>query len=221
MSTPARKINNTGTKKNIGKFVSNKNQALIPYESHLERDYLYFLEIDSQVISYTGQPFKLNYYLDGKLRRYTPDFFVERTNKKQVVEVKPESKARLLKYLTLFNKVAPIITEFGWEFCVVTDKMIRIQPCLNNIKILYKYSRVQYSLQDLVRCKNYLQNFSSVTIQEATQVLHKDGISKQILFSLIFSGFLEIELILPISDTSEIKIADKMRRYLIEAGVEF
>jgi TnsA endonuclease N terminal len=219
MSTPARKITNTGTKKNIGKFASNKNQALIPYESYLERDYLYFLEIDPQVIYYTAQPFKLNYYLDGKSHRYTPDFFVERTNKKQVVEVKPENKARLPKYLTLFNKVAPIITEFGWEFSVVTDKMIRIQPCLHNIKILYKYSRVQYSLQHLIRCKDYLQVFSPVTIKEAEQSLHKDGISKQILFSLIYSGFIEIELILPISDVSKIKITDKMRRYLIDAGV--
>jgi TnsA endonuclease N terminal len=215
MSTPARKITNTGTKKNIGKFASTKNQTLIPYESHLERDYLYFLEIDPQVISYTGQPFKLNYYLDGKSRKYTPDFFVERSNKKQVVEVKPASKAGLPKYLILFNKVAPIISELGWEFCVITDKMIRIQPFLNNIKILYKYSRVQYSVQNLIRCKDYLQNFSPVTIKEATQSLHKDGISKQILFSLIYSGFLETELILPISDTSEIRITEKMRRYLV------
>jgi hypothetical protein len=49
---PARKITNTGTRKNIGKFASDKTSAVIPYESHLERDYIYFLEIDPDVINF-------------------------------------------------------------------------------------------------------------------------------------------------------------------------
>jgi TnsA endonuclease N terminal len=212
---PARKITNTGTRKNIGKFASDKTSAVIPYESHLERDYIYFLEIDPDVISYTGQPFKLNYYLNGKLLRYTPDFFVERRTKKQVVEVKPSDKAQSEKYLALFNKVAPICREHDWEFLVVTNEMIRVEPRLSNIKILYKYSRVEYSLQHLIICKNHLQGREPITILQAEQSLRSQGISRQIIFRLVYSGFLQTDLMKPVGSSSLIQMTHKMHRYLI------
>jgi hypothetical protein len=49
------------------------------WESQIERDYIYLLEIDTDVISYKSQPFFLNYMKEGKTRKYTPDFWVKRT----------------------------------------------------------------------------------------------------------------------------------------------
>lgn len=212
---PARKITNTGTRKNIGKFASDKTSTVIPYESHLERDYIYFLEIDPDVVSYTGQPFKLNYHLNGKLLRYTPDFFVERRTKKQVVEVKPSDKAQSEKYLAVFNKVAPICRGHDWEFLVVTNEMIRVEPRLSNIKILYKYSRVEYSLQHLIICKNHLLAREPITILQAEESLRSQGISRQIIFRLVYSGFLQTDLMKPVGSSSLIQMTQKMHRYLI------
>ncbi|MBX9256270.1 hypothetical protein H1Q63_20465 [Desmonostoc muscorum CCALA 125] len=69
MTSLARKITNTGTKKNIGRFFSFKMRSLVWYESLNERNYMYLLEIDPDVVSYKTQPFKISYILDDKVRR--------------------------------------------------------------------------------------------------------------------------------------------------------
>ena len=110
---PARKITNTGTKKNICKFSSAKMGRMIWCEFLLEKHLAYLLEIDPDVVSFTSQPFKLEYVVDGKKRKYTPDYFIERRNKKQVIEVKPTHKARSDKYVASFQRVAPICRDQG------------------------------------------------------------------------------------------------------------
>ena len=142
MLSPARKITNTGTRKNIGKFASHKTGNIVPYESHLERDYIYFLEI-------------------------------------------------------------------------VTDEMIRVEPRLSNIKILYKYSKIQYSLEHLKTCKKYLQELEPITISQALKVIQPFGFNRQIIFRLIFEGFLQTDLMKPICSSSLIQITPKTSKYLI------
>lgn len=85
----SRKITNAGSRKVIGKFPSLKMNTAIWWESQIERDYIYLLESDPIVLSYKSQPFSMNYTSLGKKRTYTPDFWVERADFQQVVEVKP------------------------------------------------------------------------------------------------------------------------------------
>lgn len=92
MAIGVRKITNIGSKKVIGKFPSMKMNTIIWWESQIERDYIYLLEIDPNVESYKGQPFKIHYTSSGSGRSYTPDFWVTRPDRQQVVEVKPASK---------------------------------------------------------------------------------------------------------------------------------
>jgi hypothetical protein len=116
------------------------------YESHLKRDYIYLLEIDSDVIAYRSQPFKIQYFYKGKEKSYTPDFAVKRTDRRQIVEIKPQNKVSSEKNQVLFSQIAPRCSEKGWEFIVVTDKTIRVKPKLNNIKTLYYYAKVPGSI---------------------------------------------------------------------------
>jgi hypothetical protein len=94
-----RKITNAGSKKVIGKFPSIKMDAIIWWESQIERDYIYLLEIDPDVISYVGQPFKIFYTDLGKSRSYTPDFLVKRTKSAEIVG---KFHARLQQSFSLF-----------------------------------------------------------------------------------------------------------------------
>ncbi len=62
-----RKFTNRGsTTKVIGKFPSLKNGKPVWWESQLERDFLYLLEIDDDVVSYYEQPLRIPYRLNGK-----------------------------------------------------------------------------------------------------------------------------------------------------------
>ena len=187
--------------------------SLIWYESLLERDYMYLLEIDSDVISYSSQSLRIVYRQDGKPRRYTPDFFVERSQKKQVIEIKPRTKIDSDKNRKLFQSITYICKSKSWDFLVITDEMIRREPILSNIKLLYRYALVTLTPEMAITCHQYFKNQSIVTLKIAEDNLRNKGINRENLMKLIFIGFLSIDLMTPIgsnslifSKTSECKI---------------
>lgn len=194
MAVGARKISNAGRKKVIGKFPSVKMNTAIWWESQIERDYIYLLEIDPNVISYQGQPFKIFYQDLGKSKTYTPDFWVQRNKQGQVIEVKPNSQINKPDNQKLWRIITNWCREKGWEFLVVTDSMIRQQPKLNNIKLLYKYARTPLSQQNSWDCQQYFRQQQPITLQKAEQDLTDKGITKNKLYKLLYCGCLETDL---------------------------
>ncbi len=207
MAVGARKISNAVPRKVIGKFPSLKMKTIIWWESQIERDYIYLLEIDPDVVSFFGQPFKIAYNYEGLPRKYTPDFLVTRTQKTQVVEVKPVQQALSEKNLRLFRHIAPIVDANKMEFVVVTEQLIRVQPKLNNIKLLYKYAREPLSLSNYLDCLKYFQNRVATSIEDAMVELTDKGVSKNILLRLLWSGFLVTDLMKPINCASLIQMS--------------
>ena len=207
MATRARTITNAGSNKVIGKFPSVKMNEVIWWESQIERDYIYLLEIDPDVISYKSQPFSLNYWYLGKKRKYTPDFWVQRPDKEQVIEVKPASKINSQKNTALWKKITTLCEEKGWEFIVVTDEMIRIQPQLDNIKLLYKYARTPLSFHNYLDCKLYFLEQKIISFKQAAFDLASSGISHHQLYKLLYTGWLETDLSQPIGLESLIRLS--------------
>ena len=203
----ARKISNTGSKKVIGKFPSLKMDSVIWWESQIERDYIYLLEIDPDVLEYRSQPFKIVYADSDKSRKYTPDFWVKRIDKQQIVEVKPASVVEREKNINLWRHIAAQCLEKGLEFVVVTDAMIRVQPLLNNIKLLYKYARTSLTEKIILECQRYFSNKNPTPLFQAWQDLNPIGISKNKLYKLIYLGFLVTDLMQPISSESLIQLS--------------
>ncbi|MDZ7963274.1 MAG: TnsA endonuclease N-terminal domain-containing protein [Aulosira sp. DedQUE10] len=186
MTQPVRKITNSHSKKNIGLFSSFKMQTGIWYESLIERDYMYLLETDPDVVSYQSQPLRIFYTIDSRKRHYTPDFLVEQRSRKLVIEIKPASKVHSPKNLQLFQIVAPICQKKGWEFVVVTDEMIRVQPQLNNLKLLYKYVCEPLTINNYLDCYQYFQVQVTTSIKTALLDLAAKQITIKTLLKLIF-----------------------------------
>ena len=205
MAVGVREIANTGSRKVIGKFPSLKMKTSIWWESQIERDYIYLLEIDPNVLAYQGQPFHLNYTAQGKQHRYTPDFWVQRQNRNQVVEVKPASKVNLPKNIDLFRQINGVCLSEGMEFLVVTDTSIRRQPQLNNIKLLYKYARTPLTPQNYLDCENYFTKREPTTLAQTVIDLKGKGISQNILLKLLYWGYLETDLGEIITENSLLK----------------
>lgn len=182
-------------------------QSLIWYESLNERDYMYLLEIDPDVVSYSSQPLKISYTLDDQVQRYTPDFLVERRSKQQIVEIKPNSQLDNDKNLKLFQSMTSISQSQGWEFVVITDEMIRREPLLSNVKLLYRYAQIPLTLQHLIVCHQYLSNQPPITLLTAFQDLQPQGVSQEILLKLIFLGFLETDLMNQLGSHSQISLS--------------
>lgn len=204
-----RKISNRGgVKKNIGKFPSFKVGRNIWWESLLERDYIYLLEFDPDVEKYEEQPIRVRYSFEGRVRCYTPDFLVERKGGRRViVEVKSKEKASLEAFRLFFLTVSPVIHNLGYEFVIVTDEMIRVQPLLEKVKILWGYSRVPFLSKHQLLCRKFLRENNGASIADLGRALSDKGVMLPVIYSLIYRGALAVDLNLPISPNSIVRPA--------------
>lgn len=204
-----RRITNGG-RKVVGKFPSLKMKRMIMWESQIERDYLYLVDIDPDVVSCQEQPLVVRYYddRDGKMHRYTPDFLlIRRGNKKQIIEVKDEKTALSEEYQQLFQRVAPVLLRAGYEFIVVTDRMVRVQPLLRNTKLLHKYAATRISNEHLIHLTNLFAGRAVFSLGELTTLLGSRGVSRQEIFALLRHGILSLDLGKEISIASLVTFA--------------
>lgn len=183
-----------GGRKNIGKFPSLKNRRAIWYESLLERDYMYLLEIDPDVISFDSQPFRIRYFIDKEPHHYTPDIRVVKKNITEIVEVKPERKTLEAEFISLVKRIAPICAREGFKYRVATEATIRMEPRLSNIKVLFKYCRTDITFQDQADLYRFFSTRKEATVKEIQEFLLPSDQAKQITYALIFWGLISTDL---------------------------
>lgn len=195
--------NKGGVKKSIGKFPSYRLNATIWFESLLERDFLYLLEFDHlDVTSFHDQACRIYYRLGGRPRRYTPDFYVVRKHKKQVIEVKPEAKASEARYREIFLIAAEACQKEGLEFRVATEDTIRLEPRLDNVKLLLKYQRTPLYPQHHILCRELFASRPEASLVEVAEFFAARGIGRQTVYSLMRWGAIGLDLMSPIDDDS-------------------
>lgn len=195
--------NKGGVKKSIGKFPSFRLNAVVLFESNLEKDYLNLLEFDHlDVLDFRAQSCRIHYRLDGKKRHYTPDFYVERKHKKQVIEVKPEERALETRYREVFLCAAAACAKKGWEFRVVTETTIRLEPRLDNVKLLLKYQRTPLHPQHRILCREFFAGRRVAALAEVAEFFGAKGVGRRTVYSLMRWGDVGFDLMSPIDDDS-------------------
>ncbi|MET0752747.1 MAG: TnsA endonuclease N-terminal domain-containing protein [Pyrinomonadaceae bacterium] len=204
----ARTPKNSGTLKNIGKFPSLKNKSTVWFESHLERDFIYLIEFDKSVTKYLEQPFKVKYFINGKQHLYTPDFFLERQTEKQVIEIKPQSKIESEEFIHFSNHMKDFFFGEGYEYLVITDTTIWLQPKLSNIKLLWRYARMLITTKHQILIQELFENSSSIPFSEICSFLYEAKEQKELIYTLLFHGYLLTNIEKPITMQSLISIGD-------------
>lgn len=75
-----------------GQYISSRTGILCNYRSSWERELMEILDADERVESWRYEPISIPYVLDGKSRRYVPDFHVvTKSGTDLMIEVKPPS----------------------------------------------------------------------------------------------------------------------------------
>lgn len=128
-----------------GVISSKKNNTHVWFESALEKDFALLLEYDPVVSQYHEQPITIEYYVNDKLRTYTPDFLIfyrDPDSKPWLCEVKyrDDLVINFKKYKARYKAAVEHCKEQGWEFKLITDTNIRT-PLLENLKFLSKYEK--------------------------------------------------------------------------------
>jgi len=193
MYKPMRKITNRRSRKVIGLFYSFKTKKHVPWEERLEKDFVYFPEFDKSVLEFYSQPMKIEYTYKSKNRVYTPDYLLIKIDRRIVVEVKPEKKLKELE--KKYSIIKAILEKENYEFLVLTDRFIRKQPRLENIKRLNRYKTIkirQFSLKTVI---DYFKSHDMISgFYESKEELEKRGVTSNEFFALIFHGYLMIDI---------------------------
>jgi TnsA endonuclease N terminal len=205
---PARKIQNRGCHRVIGRFPSSKAKQSLWWDSQIERDFLFHAEFDSSVSKISGQPFRVSYVTNGKRRRYTPDFLLEGSNKKLVVEVKPHDKSQSPEFGLWKQAVSTVLEKNGYQFVVMTDTQIRAQPLLANLKWLFRFRTANYVAYDLQLLLAHLGR-TAMTIADAQLLATKNNLDPNLVWHLVASRTLGVDLNKPLTTLSIINIGSK------------
>ena len=121
---------------------SAKTGQLVHLESALERDFCCLLEFGLDIVSYVEQPVTIEYNLEGKSRRYTPDFLVFYASEKPAVLVEIKYRVDLrsswAQLKPKFRAAQHYAADKGWEFRLYTELEIQT-PYLQNAKLLLRF----------------------------------------------------------------------------------
>ncbi|MFT6915601.1 MAG: hypothetical protein ACJAWL_001910 [Motiliproteus sp.] len=176
-----RNLNKPSPVKNIFKFASPKMGRMLTLESALERDACFHFEYSPDIASYEAQPEGYHYSYQGKELPYTPDFLVtDSVNGARFVEVKPVAKTVNPEFRQKFISRQESARLLGVPLVLVTERQIRVNPILNNLKLLHRYSGIQsltplhYKLFDLVRKSGivHVRNLVESTEEDEGAVWH-------------------------------------------------
>ena len=144
--------------------VSLDGGTMASFESSLERDWLIVLDFDPAVRSIKEQPFTIDYAINGKKRRYTPDVMAQHAQEgcvhTIVYEIKPREilRSKWNFYRPRFKAAVHFCKERGWRFKIVTETEIRT-AYLANAKFLRRYRNLPE--QKLV-CEQLLYTFKAL-----------------------------------------------------------
>ncbi|MHA2940507.1 TnsA endonuclease N-terminal domain-containing protein, partial [Vibrio sp. RC27] len=151
--------------------------------------------------TFEAQPIGFEYYLDGKLRRYTPDFLVTYYDSYQpFYEIKPKHIAETEEFKEVFSAKKEQALSMGNDLQVLTEDDIQIYPLLDNLKIIHRYAcddclnSVQRQILSLFR------KYGELRIEQIVQysAVHSSR-SLPALYDLVARQLLKIDMHQPIN----------------------
>ncbi len=152
--------------KNLFKFVSAKMDTVFTVESALEFDACFHLEYSHDITSYEAQPEGFIYQFNGRSCPYTPDFKINHSvNGIQFLEIKPIEKTNDADFIERFKAKRTQSTQNGLPLILVTEKQIRINPILYNLKLLHRYSGSKHLTSVQIYLLSEVKKLGKVSIE--------------------------------------------------------
>ncbi|MCY9844538.1 TnsA endonuclease N-terminal domain-containing protein [Vibrio caribbeanicus] len=192
--------------KNISRFVSIKTDSIHTVESDLEFDACFHFEFSAQISTFEAQPIGFEYYIDGKRRKYTPDFLVTYKDSYQsFYEIKPKRIAEKDEFKEKFRAQKEQALDCGKDLYVLTEDNIQIYPLLENLKIIHRYA-CNDNLNSIQRqILSFFKKYGELRIEQVVQFSSvPSSQSLPALYDLIARKLLSIDMHQPIGWQSPI-----------------
>jgi hypothetical protein len=189
-----------------GKFPSQKMGRMIHWESQLERDAVFLFEFSNGVVRYREQPLRTFYTLNGKTRRYTPDFEITlRSSEVILVEIKPSEKLCEQKEKERFERIRAHFSSNGQAFVILTEKEIRQPALLQNLHLLLRNRGMAFTDFEKRQYAEQLSAISTISFAAAVTLFK----SSAIVWRLIAAQILFCDLTNLVTDQTVLATATK------------
>lgn len=189
-----------------GKIPSRKNGRMIDHEGLLERDAIFLFEASFRIVRYREQPITILYPDGPKLRRYTPDFeLILHTGETRLIEIKHSDSLSDQKLVHKLRCIDRHLHQSGITFLVLTEKEIRLEPRLNNLREMCAETiRIWPTADATAQFVNKYKRYFPTTFKHANSFLAEDNLNVQTLFVL---GVITIDITSSINSETIINIA--------------
>ncbi|NRA82935.1 MAG: TnsA endonuclease N-terminal domain-containing protein [Gammaproteobacteria bacterium] len=158
---------------NLYKFASSKMNTVYTVESSLEFDTCFHLEYSTKIIQYEAQPLGYKYQFEGKTQPYTPDFkMIDAANIETFIEVKPQSKTSDIDFKARFKEKRAAALELGTSLVLITERQIQVNPILNNLKLLHRYSGFQKFTPLQLKLLSLVRRTGILTVLQLSEQLY-------------------------------------------------
>ncbi len=182
----------------IGKFPSLKLGRMVGFRSLVERDFIYLLDYAPSVSEYCEQPFPIHYKEEGKQKQYVPDFFFVCEDQKYLVACEQHAYVQPDKNNTKWEAARQWGFSNRVHFRVVTDQMIQVGHCLENIKLLTDFARYKIDTQTKTTMLHlFSEGQASMTVADLMAALtpKRPQASVNTILHLTYHHFLHISLV--------------------------
>jgi len=216
LDKPVRKI---GIRSNsiAGYYYSRKMKKHVQFESTLERDYYVLLDFDDLTTRYLEQPLELEFEHDNKIRKYTPDIYVEGYDEngnivKKIIEIKhtdllTKNKDELKIKLAAIESYA---LSKGWKFELITESFRN--NYFRNAKFLLRYKFTLFNADETDLIEHWMKKLKETTPTELLNYSVKSKQNKQRILSALWGqiarGHIYTDLDKPLTSSSKIILND-------------
>jgi hypothetical protein len=193
-----RKVVKRSNARSTGKYPSWKMGRMLQWESRNELNAFFLLDSDPDVMSFNEQPCKITYDLDGVSRAHYPDILVQGYGRKELWEVKPDSKAEEPEFARRTTLMIKDLPTWGYTYRVVLANDLAAQPRQRNAYFLlgFGWRPVSDGEREFIR-RAINQRGSLLWADACRGEFGPKG--REILCSLVLRGALAIDMNVPIS----------------------
>lgn len=194
-----------------GVYASRKAGRPQPYESMNERAFFMHYEVDTEVLDYRAQPFRLEFVLEGRKRTYIIDCVrLMADGSIEVVEVKSDPRAlHVADYADKLHAVREICAEVGWRFRLVFKKALMEPTAFHrNVMDIQSWRMTEYTNADVFRIVEALQSTGSAVLGELVEHFASRPLGFAKLKAMMVGRIVTIDLTQQIGDATPVALVD-------------
>lgn len=189
-----------------GVYVSRKAGRALPYESMNERAFFMHSEVDTEVVDYRAQPFRLEFILNGRKRAYIVDCVrLLADGLIELVEIKNDRRSlRDLDYASKLEAVRTICDRLGWRFRVVfKSSLFEPTHAYRNICDVQSWRLTEYTKTDVFEVAEQIHRAGPMPLARLSEHLGDPVVVVAKLKAMMVGRVVHLDLSRPLnSDTS-------------------